>query len=295
VLVLEYGSQSALDILRARGHELAALLVEPVQSRRPDLQPIEFLHKARQLTADTGTALIFDEVVSGFRVHQGGVQALFEIHPDMATYGKVVGGGLPIGVVAGRSEYLDALDGGGWQYGDDSFPEVGMTFFAGTFVRHPLALAAASAVLDHLKAEGAELQRNLNLRTTSLVHRLQARAAELNAPVTITHFSSWFCFNLPGSPLASMFFPYMRSKGIHIWEGRPGFISTAHSDDDLARIVDVFSETLAEMQQAGFLPAASQDEPPVPGARRGTRPDGRQSWFVSDPDRPGRYLEVGIA
>ena len=296
VLVLEYGSQSALDMLRARGPELAALLVEPVQSRRPDLLPVEFLRKARQLTIDSGTALVFDEVVSGFRVHQGGVQALFDIKPDIATYGKVVGGGLPIGVVAGRSEYLDALDGGRWQYGDDSFPEVGMTFFAGTFVRHPLALAAASAVLDHLKNEGPELQRRLNLRAASLVDALQARAAELQAPVAITNFSSWFCFNLPGhQPLSSLFFPFMRSKGIHIWEGRPGFISTAHTDDDLARIVDAFSETLIEMQQAGFLPSAVDDAPPVPGARRGKRPDGRESWFVSDPDRPGRYLEVSIA
>ena len=295
VLVLEYGSQSALDVLRARGPELAALLVEPVQSRRPDLLPVEFLRRARQLTSDSGTALVFDEVVSGFRVHQGGVQALFDIKPDIATYGKVVGGGLPIGVVAGRSEYLDALDGGRWQYGDDSFPEVGMTFFAGTFVRHPLALAAASAVLDHLKNEGPELQRRLNLRAASLVDALQARAVELQAPVGITNFSSWFCFNVPGHlPLSSLFFPLMRSKGIHIWEGRPGFISTAHTDEDLARVVDAFGETLIEMQQAGFLPSA-EDAPPVPGARRGTRPDGREGWFVSDPDRPGRYLEVSIA
>jgi len=296
VLVLEYGSQSALDILRARGPELAALLVEPVQSRRPDLLPVEFLRKARQLTSESGTALVFDEVVSGFRVHQSGVQALLDIKPDIATYGKVVGGGLPIGVVAGRSEYLDALDGGRWQYGDDSFPEVGMTFFAGTFVRHPLALAAASAVLDHLRSEGPELQRRLNMRAASLVDMLQARAAELHAPVSITNFSSWFCFNVPGHlPLSSLFFPFMRSKGIHIWEGRPGFISTAHTDEDLARIVDAFSETLIEMQEAGFLPAIVDDAPPVPGARRGRRPDGRESWFVSDPDRPGRYLEVSIA
>ncbi len=296
VIVLDYGSQAALDVLKARGHELAALLVEPVQSRRPELQPVEFLQKARQLTTDSGTALVFDEVVSGFRVHQGGVQTLFDINPDIATYGKVVGGGLPIGVVAGRSDFLDALDGGRWQYGDDSFPDVGMTFFAGTFVRHPLALAAAGAVLDHLKREGPELQRCLNLRATGLVDRLQARAAELNAPVTVAHFSSWFCFNVPGHlPLASLFFPYMRSKGIHIWEGRPGFISTAHTDDDLTRIVEAFSETLAEMMDAGFLPSSVQDAPPVPGARRGTRPDGHESWFVSDPNRPGRYLEVGIA
>ena len=104
------------------------------------------------------TALIFDEVVTGFRVHPGGCQALFGIKADLATYGKVLGGGLPIGVVAGKAAFMDALDGGMWNYGDDSFPETGVTFFAGTFVRHPLALAAACAVLNHLKQAGPQLQ-----------------------------------------------------------------------------------------------------------------------------------------
>jgi acyl transferase domain-containing protein/glutamate-1-semialdehyde aminotransferase len=296
IIVLEYGSPAALEVVRAEGSRIAAVLVEPVQSRRPELQPVKFLHDLRQLTRDSGTALVFDEVVTGFRVHPGGAQALFGIRPELATYGKVVGGGMPIGLVAGDATYLDALDGGAWSYGDTSFPEVGMTFFAGTFVRHPLALAAARAVLGHLKSEGPELQRRLNLRTTALVETLKARATAMKAPIAITHFSSWFCFNVPGElPLAPLFFAYMRHKGVHIWEGRPGFITTAHTDADLARVVDAFTETLVEMQQAGFLPAPEPDEPPVAGARRGRHPDGREGWFVPDPDRPGRYLEVTLA
>jgi glutamate-1-semialdehyde aminotransferase len=296
VLMLDYGSPAALELLRAHGPELAAVLVEPVQSRRPDLQPIKFLQDVRQITRNSGTALVFDEVVTGFRVHPGGAQALFGIKPDLATYGKIVGGGMPIGLVAGDAAYLDSLDGGHWEYGDSSFPEVGTTFFAGTFVRHPLALAAARAVLCHLKSEGPELQRRLNLTTTALVDRLIARAVELRAPISVTHFSSWFCFNFQNDlPLAPLFFAYMRNKGVHIWEGRPGFITTAHSDADLTRVVDAFTETLVEMQQAGFLPAPESMEPPVPGARRGKRPDGREGWFLPDPDRPGRYLEVSLA
>src|SRR5262249_17254307 len=158
----DYGSAESLRAIEAQASELAAVLVEPVQSRRPDLQPREFLRELRRITAAAGTALVFDEVVSGFRVHPGGIQALYDIRADLATYGKVVGGGLPIGLVSGRREYMDALDGGAWTYGDDSFPEVGVTFFAGTFVRHPLALASARAVLEHLKREGPELQERLN-------------------------------------------------------------------------------------------------------------------------------------
>ena len=101
IIVLEYGSAAALETLKSRGSELAAVLVEPVQSRRPELQPREFLHELRKVTEETGSALIFDEVVTGFRVQPGGAQAYFGVRADLATYGKVVGGGLPIGIVAG--------------------------------------------------------------------------------------------------------------------------------------------------------------------------------------------------
>ena len=81
----------------------------------------------------------------------------------------------------------------------------------------------------------------------------------------------------------------MRSKGVHIWEGRPGFITTAHTDADLARVVDAFTESLAEMQQAGFLPAARESAgPPVPGARRGKRPDGREALVPARSGPPGQ-------
>ena len=296
VSVLEYGSPQALEAIAARGSELAAVLVEPVQSRRPELQPREFLQELRRLTAAAGSALVFDEVVTGFRVHPGGAQALFDVAADLATYGKVLGGGLPIGVLAGRREYLDALDGGTWSYADASFPEVGVTFFAGTFVRHPLALAASAAVLGHLEREGPGLQRDLDERTAAFVDALRGRAEARGAPVRITHFSSWFCFHLPPElPLGSLFYAYLRDKGVHIWEGRPGFLTTAHTAADTARVVDAFDEALAEMQAAGFLPGGARAEaPPVPGARRGHDESGREAWFVPDPDRPGKYLRVQV-
>jgi glutamate-1-semialdehyde aminotransferase len=113
VLVLEYGTDESLQILKSRMGELAAVLVEPVQSRHPDLQPREFLRSLRALTEQAGTALIFDEVITGFRVHPGGTQAMFGIQADLATYGKVLGGGLPLGVVAGKRAFMDALADGG--------------------------------------------------------------------------------------------------------------------------------------------------------------------------------------
>ena len=137
-----YNHPASLDILRANAHELAAVMIELPRSRRPDIQPTEFLGHIREITERSGTALIFDEVVTGFRLHPGGAQALFGVRADIVTYGKAVAAGMPIGVIAGRSKYLDAIDGGHWNYGDDSYPRAETTLFVGTYFKHPLVMAA---------------------------------------------------------------------------------------------------------------------------------------------------------
>ena len=294
VTVLDYGTPASLAWLRTHAHEYAAVLVEPVQSRRLELQPKEFLQELRKLTAQSGTAFICDEIVTGFRVHPGGAQALFGIQADIATYGKVIGGGVPIGVVAGKAAFMDALDGGTWQYGDQSGPEVGVTFFAGTFVRHPLALAATWACLNYLKDNSPGLQRRLNQRTTQLVETLAAHAERVGAPIRLTHFSSLFWIQFPADlQYSNLFFAYMREKGIHLWEGRAGVLTTAHTDEDLDRVVQAFKASIAELQAAGFLPGSSHEHPPVPGARLGKDGKGNPAWFIPDPERPGKYLQVG--
>ena len=107
----------------------------------------------------------------------------------------------------------------------------------------------------------------------------------------VTHFSSWFCFNFPQDvPYASLFYAYMRDKGVHIWEGRAGFLTTAHTESDIDRVVAAFKETIEEMQEAEFLPGGAPEH--LPGARLGKDLNGRPAWFVPDPDRPGKYLQV---
>jgi amino acid adenylation domain-containing protein len=258
VAVLDYGTSESLEWIRRHADELAAVLVEPVQSRHPTLQPREFLREIRQITQDSGTALIFDEVVTGFRVHQGGCQALFDIRADLATYGKVLAGGMPIGVLAGKAQFMDALDGGAWQFGDDSYPSVGVTFFAGTFVRHPLTLAAVKAVLEHLREQGPELQRHLNEKTASLVNTLNALFEKGNVPARIETFGSIFYFSFPlDFPLGSLLYYHLRNKGIYLLEGFPCFLTTAHSDADIAEIIRAFDESIGEMQRGGILPERS--------------------------------------
>jgi len=256
MLVLDYASPESLEILRAHAHELAAVLVEPVQSRQPGLQPRDFLREVRELTERSGTALIFDEVVTGFRCHPGGAQAYFGVRADMATYGKVVGGGVPIGILAGSARFMDALDGGEWSYGDDSVPEVGMTFFAGTFVRHPLAMAAARAVLDHLRAESPGIQLRMTERTSLLCRTLNERMESAGVPIRLPYFSAFAVIDHPHElRFASLLWYHLRLRGVHVWEGRPIYLTTAHTDEDFEFIVRAFDESVAEMQEGGFLPA----------------------------------------
>ncbi len=248
ILVLDYGTPESLEVIRQRADEIAAVLVEPVQSRHPELRPAEFLREVRKITEQSGSCLIFDEVVTGFRTHSGGMQALYGIRADLATYGKVVAGGLPVGVIAGSAAYMDALDGGQWQYGDDSFPQVGVTFYAGTFMRHPLALAAVRASLEHIKESGAALQTDLAAKTASLVADLNALFREFSYPTTIETFSSWFFMSAPTEPrLARMLYYHLREKGIHVQEGFPCFLTTAHTDADLDFVREAFRSSLKEM------------------------------------------------
>ncbi len=300
VVVLDYGTPEALAWIRENANDLAAVLVEPIQSRRPDFRPKEFLQEVRAITEKSGTVLIFDEVICGFRMGPGGAQEYYGIKADIASYGKVVGGGLPVGVIAGKRDLMDALDGGYWQFGDDSVPTVGVTYFAGTFVRHPLALAAVRAVLRHLESEGPALWRNVNGRTDRLANELNAFFREVGAPLEIRWFSSlWKTFHLEDHPFQDLLYPMIRDRGVHIIEGFPCFLTTAHTDADVDFIVAAYKAAVLEMQDSGFFPArkapsTDPDAPPVPGARLGRDPAGNPAWFVENPDAPGKYLKVEV-
>ncbi|MPR35960.1 polyketide synthase [Salmonirosea aquatica] len=300
MLILDYGTQESMDIIRERAQEIAAVLVEPVQSRRPEFRPVEFLKELRTVTEEAGTVLIFDEIITGFRMHPAGAQGLFGIQADLGTYGKVAGGGLPIGVIAGKKRFMDALDGGSWQYGDRSFPEVGVTYFAGTFVRHPLALAAARASLNYLKQQGPQLQRSLTAKAERLTDSLNTEFRRQQLPLFVAQFGSlWKIKFHQEIAYSELLFTLMREKGIHIWDGFPCFITEAITDEEIDQVIALFRESLKQMIEAGFFKAMPPEvdelnQPPVPGARLGRDKAGNPGWFLADPDKPGNYLQIGI-
>ncbi|MGH9853118.1 MAG: aminotransferase class III-fold pyridoxal phosphate-dependent enzyme [Blastocatellia bacterium] len=257
LLVLDYDSPESLEIIKEHAGELAAILIEPVQSRQPHVQPKRFLHELRRLTEETQTALIFDEVITGFRIHPGGAQEWFGVRADLVTYGKIVGGGMPIGVVAGSAAYMDAIDGGAWNFGDDSYPSQQKTFFAGTFCKHPLTMAAARAALSHMKARGPALQQELNERTSRFAETLNNYFEQDQTPIRIANFGSLFRFIFSKEvKFSDLFFYYLQDKGVYIWEGNTCFLSTAHNDAEIAQVIEAIKECVAEMRAGDFLPSA---------------------------------------
>jgi len=267
-LVLPYDKPEALEQIRRHACELAAVLVVPVQTTRPNLQPRAFLHQLRRLTQDCKIPLVFDEMVTGFRIHPGGAQAWFGVQADLVTYGKIIGGGLPIGVIAGKAAYLDAIDGGFWQYGDDSSPQAATTFFAGTFSKHPLAMAAAHAVLQHLKTAGPSLQAELNQRTSQFVQALNQYFERDQVPIRMANFGSLFgpaVEDIPeddtgadGSAISlALLYYHLIERGV-LPRGSGGYLSTAHSDADLAFILDAIRESVQALRAGQFLPPLSR-------------------------------------
>ncbi|OWU83523.1 hypothetical protein ATO6_18790 [Oceanicola sp. 22II-s10i] len=267
--VLTYGAPEALDWIRDNMRDIAAVIVEPVQSRHPAHRPADFVREIRRLTRDGGAALVMDEIVTGFRTHARGMQGVWDIKGDMATYGKVVGGGMPVGVLAGDARFMDSLDGGNWNYGDDSKPEAIPTFFAGTFVRHPLVLAAVDASLDFMIAEGDRLWKGAADRCADVAGRMNAAMAARGLPQLVETYSSWFVIQVTeADPRASLLYPLMRMEGVHVMDGFCGFITTAHTDADCDRVVAAFETALDSLLSVGILADLRKDPAaPLPAAK----------------------------
>ncbi|MFL6211453.1 MAG: MupA/Atu3671 family FMN-dependent luciferase-like monooxygenase [Pyrinomonadaceae bacterium] len=261
-LILEWNDPRSLDTLRQHAHELACLLVEPVQSRRPDIQPKEFLHELRRITAEAGVVLIIDEMVTGFRIAPGGAQAWFDLDADLAIYGKVLGAGLPLGIVAGKAEFMDAFDGGMWQYGDASYPRAEKTLFAGAYFKHPLTMAVAHAILTRLRDEGEQLLSELNRRTTRLVEMLDRYFAEQLVPARVVNYGSLFRILFAHEyKFVDIFYYHLVNNGVFIWEGRNCFLSTAHGDAEVDFIIKAVQKTVEQVRAGGFLPDLPPDGP----------------------------------
>jgi len=274
IIVLDYGDMASLDTIEQLAGEIATVLVEPVQSRHPYKKPVEFLKALRQLTIEKNIPLIFDEMITGFRVCPKGAQGRFGIQADMATYGKVPGGGLPTGVIAGAAKYMDLIDGGTWRFDDDSMPSSKRTGMAGTHSQNPLKIAAALAVLGEIKKGSGDgmqscdgctcFQRTLNEKTTRLAETLNAFFGEERLPVVIDTFGSLFRFRFVDSywgVTEALFFILLRMEGVETNIQGNCFLTTAHTDEDIEAVIAGVKASMSNLKRSGFF--REPDEEPV--------------------------------
>ncbi|MCH7226404.1 amino acid adenylation domain-containing protein [Haloferula sp. A504] len=271
IIVVPWGKPEALDMIREVAGELAAVLVEPVQSRQPELVPVDFVREVKKISEENDFLLVFDEVITGIRQGPRGAQELYGIEADLATYGKVFGGGaLPIGICAGKAKYMDTFDGGHWQFGDDSFPEKEVTFFAGTFVRLPMAMAACRAVLKHVKEQPAEYWEGIGRRADRLATTVDRMFRDQGIDVRMVNFNSQMYLRIgDGARHGNLIYYHLRSKGVFAMEGLPFYLTAAHTDADVDFVINAFRETIAELQDGGFFPKneTSSEEEAAAGER----------------------------
>jgi len=230
------------------GEEIACVIVEPIAGNMNMVPPVAgFLEALRKHCSDAGAILIFDEVMTGFRVAMGGAQALCGIEPDLTTLGKIVGGGMPAAAFGGREDIMASLA-----------PD-GPVYQAGTLSGNPLAMAAGLATLERLEEDG--FYEALGERTRSLAGGLASVAAEAGIPLATEHAGGMFGFvftderpvrrydQVAGADLERFrsFFHGMLERGIYLAPSafEAGFVSAAHTEEDVARTLEAAREALA--------------------------------------------------
>jgi glutamate-1-semialdehyde 2,1-aminomutase len=245
-IVVPYNAPDALArAFEQHAGQIAAVLVEPVAANMGVVGPVPgYLEAIRRLCDEQGTVLIFDEVITGFRVAYGGAQERFGIAADLTCLGKIVGGGLPLAVCGGKAEIMDLL------------APVGRVYQAGTLSGNPIATAAAIATLDIL-AEG-RVYRELESAAANLEAGLAEAAAEAGAVVTINRVGSLMsCFftdrpvrnfdDVRAADIAAFkrFFAAMLDRGIYLAPSayEAMFVSSAHTKEDLDRTIAAAQES----------------------------------------------------
>jgi glutamate-1-semialdehyde 2,1-aminomutase len=237
-LALPYNDLAAVEsAFVAHPDRIAAIIVEPIVGNAGCIPPAEgYLAGLRNLTAHHGALLIVDEVMTGFRVALGGACELYGIDPDLVTLGKIVGGGLPVGVFGGKRQFMDLL------------APLGPVYQAGTLSGNPLAMAAGLATIGYLQEHAAEVYAQLEAKSRAVADGVAQEAARARIPLTTNRVGAmwtWFFTSEPvtnyeqaaqsDTPAFGRFHRAMLEQGIWLPPSQfeAAFLSTAHSDADI--------------------------------------------------------------
>ncbi len=247
-LVATYNDTASVETLfDAWPDDIAAVIVEPVAGNMGVVPPADGFHAdLRRITEANGALLIFDEVITGFRVGYGGAQALFGITPDITTMGKIIGGGLPVGAYGGRRDVMQMV------------APLGPMYQAGTLSGNPLAVAAGVATLTELQRPGVYEQ--LEATAVRFTEGVAAAFREAEAPSTINRVASMFTGFFNPGPVTSLaqveqsdtaiygrYFHALLDRGVYLAPSQfeAGFVSIAHTDADIDRAIEAVVEALA--------------------------------------------------
>jgi glutamate-1-semialdehyde 2,1-aminomutase len=260
-LMLPYNSDAAFELIEKYGNELAMVIIEPSQGSNPRDDVGEFLRELRKITAKHNILLCFDEIVTGFRIALGGCQEYYGVEADIATYGKAIGGGLPVGVVGGTEDVMKVVKG---HNGEKP------TFMGGTFSTNPLVMRMARTVLRYLIENRENIYNYLNENGQYIRSGINEFCVSNQIPVRIMGIGSMsriiFTDKFVRSrrdrdkyeaddALQKLFYSYLRlEKGIHISDNRVLFLSIAHKKEHIERIIESITESLRYFaKELGFF------------------------------------------
>ena len=241
------------EIFASNGNQIAAIIVEPIVGNAGFIRPVAgFMEGLRKLCDAHGSVLVFDEVMTGFRVARGGYQSLCAIKPDMTVLGKVIGGGMPVGAYGGRRDIMSMV------------APAGPVYQAGTLSGNPLAVACGLKTLEILARPGT--YEVLSSRSAQLTVGFKSVAEECGVPITVDHEGGMFGFFFADDPVRNYddakradlnsfrkFFQLMLDDGIYLAPSafEAGFLSTAHSEDDIAATVAAARKALKQVATHG--------------------------------------------
>ncbi len=253
-LTLPFNDADAVkEILACHRNKIAAIIIEPIPANAGLYLPKPgYLELLRKITSEHGILLIFDEVMTGFRVAPGGAQELYGIKPDLTALGKIMGGGLPAGAFGGCSEIMDCL------------APSGPVYQAGTLSGNPLALAAGLAnIRQLLSSHGTNAYRLLEVRGKELQKGFKAAAKKHKIPIQFQRIGSMFCAYFIDQAVSNLadakksdiprfvrFFKGMLERGVYLAPSQfeAGFISTAHSEKDIETTLRAAADSLASLK-----------------------------------------------
>lgn len=232
------------------GEEIACVIVEPIAGNMNCIPPVkDFLHRLRKLCSEHKAILIFDEVMTGFRVARGGAQQLYKVVPDLTTLGKILGGGMPVGALGGERKIMESL------------APTGPVYQAGTLSGNPIAMTAGLTTLKLLSERG--FHDSLNRKTKKLVDGMLAAAKNNHVPLTANYVTGMFGLFFSEEEKITKFsqvtscnqehfnkfFHHMLEQGVYFAPSsyEAGFISSAHSEEDIEKTIELANQAFASL------------------------------------------------